>query len=88
MGKSKLIEVISQHCSKVLTKSGSSLSRPSILILGPTGIAASLIGNHIFLMIILYRYIALHFFRRINHTFSSQIQVRNILQCIEHKGFG
>ena len=71
MGKSKLIEVLSQHCSKVLTKSGSSLSRPSILILGPTGIAASLIGNHIFLIIILYIYKSIHFFRRINYTCSS-----------------
>ena len=45
VGKSFLINVIATFGNKILTKSGDQVLRPKILLLGPTGMSASLIGN-------------------------------------------
>ena len=46
VGKSFLIRLISQYVNKDLRKVGDDPNRPKVIILAPTGIAASLIGNH------------------------------------------
>ena len=50
MGKSFLIEVTSQAADKMLRKLGDNPKRPKVLLAAPTGIAAMLIGTHIFLL--------------------------------------
>ena len=37
--------MIARHADKILTKPGQDPSKPKILLMGPTGMAASLIGN-------------------------------------------
>ena len=45
VGKSHLIQVGSRFADKILTKIGDNPFRPKVLLLGPTGMAASLIGK-------------------------------------------
>ena len=45
VGKSFLIRVVSRYVDKLMTKSGDNPMRPKLLLLGPTGKAASLIGK-------------------------------------------
>ena len=45
VGKSFLIKVVSRHIDKLLTKVGDNPNKPKILLLAPTGKAASLIGK-------------------------------------------
>ena len=45
VGKSYLIRVISQYVDKTLTRIGDHPNRPKVILLAPTGIAASLIGK-------------------------------------------
>ena len=47
VGKSFLIRLISQYVNKALRKVGDDPNRPKVIILAPTGIAASLIGNYL-----------------------------------------
>ena len=44
-GKSHLISIASKWAEKILIKSGDNPNRPKILLLAPTGKAASLIGK-------------------------------------------
>ena len=44
-GKSAVIKVAAIHAEKILRQSGSHPNKPRVLILGPTGKAASLIGK-------------------------------------------
>ena len=47
MGKSFAINVVARHADAIFTKVGNDPRMPNVLILGPTGMAASLIGeNH------------------------------------------
>ena len=46
VGKSMLINVTARYADKILTKSGDKSWRPKVLLLGPTGMSASLIGNY------------------------------------------
>ena len=46
-GKSHFIFVASRWAEKILIKSGDNPHRPKILLLAPTGKAASLIGKHV-----------------------------------------
>ena len=45
VGKSFLIRLISQYVNKFLIKVGDDPNKPKVIIMAPTGIAASLIGN-------------------------------------------
>ena len=47
VGKSRLIVVLAVHADKILAKveGKNSSSRPRLMLLGPTGVCASLIGN-------------------------------------------
>ena len=45
VGKSHLINVTTRYVDKVLTKVGDNPYRPKVLLLAPTGMAASLIGK-------------------------------------------
>ena len=47
VGKSMLINVTARYADKILTKSGDKSWRPKILLLGPTGMSASLIGKYL-----------------------------------------
>ena len=44
-GKSAVIRIAAIHAEKILRQSGSHPNKPRVLILGPTGKAASLIGK-------------------------------------------
>ena len=50
MGKSFLINVLARHADKILSKVGNDPNKPNILLLGPTGMAASLIGKVMLLL--------------------------------------
>ena len=45
VGKTFLIRAISQWTEKILRKEGEDPTRPKVLLLGPTGKSASLIGK-------------------------------------------
>ena len=44
-GKSYLIRTISKHVEKILRQPGDNPEKPKIILLGPTGMAASVIGK-------------------------------------------
>ena len=46
VGKTFVIRLASQFCEKILRKAGDDPTKPKCLILAPTGVAASLIGNN------------------------------------------
>ena len=46
VGKSMLINVTARYGDKILTKDGDKSWRPKILLLGPTGMSACLIGKY------------------------------------------
>ena len=48
MGKSYMIYVLAKFVEKILRQPGDSPSKPKILLLAPTGMAASLIGKSLF----------------------------------------
>ena len=45
VGKSRLINVVARYADKILSKVGDNHKNPKILLLAPTGKAASLIGK-------------------------------------------
>ena len=49
VGKSFMINVLAKYVEKILRCPGDDPSKPKIILLGPTGMAASLIGKSIFL---------------------------------------
>ena len=46
MGKSFLINLISKWTERILRKEGDAPNKPVILLLGPTGMSACIIGNN------------------------------------------
>ena len=44
-GKSYLIRAISKHVEKILRQPGDNAEKPKVFLLGPTGMAASMIGK-------------------------------------------
>ena len=45
VGKSWVINVVSKWCEKILRKPGDDPYNPKVLLLGPTGVSAALIGK-------------------------------------------